>query len=287
MNRILRRLLPVLCILLTTAAQAQSHYPTGVEGIKGGSLPPPGLYLKDYNFFYAANKFTGGPPGFNVSTYVQVPRLVWISEFKILGGNYGADILIPYVYQDISFAGFRGSHAGFGDVFFEPISLSWHTKQLDFGVAYGLWMPTGAFNAANPVSPGKGYYTNMFTVGGTWFPDDKKTWSVSVLNRYEINDSQRGTGIRPGQVYTIEYGIAKALTPVLECGVVGYWQRQTTFDTGPAAPRVRDGVAALGMEVTYAFPKIMLFTSLRYLHEFNATNRPQGDVINLTLTKRF
>jgi hypothetical protein len=28
------------------------HYPAGMEGIKGGSLPGPGIYVRDDNLFY-------------------------------------------------------------------------------------------------------------------------------------------------------------------------------------------------------------------------------------------
>ncbi len=36
-------------------AQPSAHYAPGVEGIKGASLPPPGVYFRDYNYFYWAN----------------------------------------------------------------------------------------------------------------------------------------------------------------------------------------------------------------------------------------
>ena len=171
--------------------------------------------------------------------------------------------------------------------FFEPLVLAWHPSPFDFAVAYGAWMPTGNFSAADPVSPGKGFWSHMLTAGATWYPDEKKTWSFSVLNRYEFHTTQDDTGIRPGQTYTLEYGLAKALTPVFDLGVVGYFQKQTTTDGGTAVSRVRDHAAAIGLEAAYAFPKIMLFTSLRYEHEFTAKDRPQGNVINLTITKRF
>ena len=36
-------------------AQATAHYPPGLEGLKAASLPPPGVYLRDYNLFYYAD----------------------------------------------------------------------------------------------------------------------------------------------------------------------------------------------------------------------------------------
>ena len=65
-------------------AQAQpsfnGHYPIGVEGLKGGSLPPPGLYLRDYNLFYWADRLNDAhsgavPADFKAFVYAQAPRV--------------------------------------------------------------------------------------------------------------------------------------------------------------------------------------------------------------------
>ena len=52
----------------------------------------------------------------------------------------------------------------------------------------------------------------MLTAGVTWYIDQEKTWSVSALNRYEFNTEQRDTDVTPGQAYTLEWGIGKAVT---------------------------------------------------------------------------
>jgi hypothetical protein len=39
-----------------TFAQSTAHYPAGIEGIEGASLPPPGLYLRDYNVAYTSSR---------------------------------------------------------------------------------------------------------------------------------------------------------------------------------------------------------------------------------------
>jgi hypothetical protein len=46
-------------------------------------------------------------------------------------------------------------------------------------------------------------------------------------------------------------------------------------------------VAGMGPEVRSQIPAWDLSLSLRYDYEFIADNRPQGHIINLTLTKRF
>ena len=120
-----------------TQAQSTGHYPAGAEGIKGASLPPPGVYLRDYNMFYFADRYPqGAPPQFDsVFLYANAPRLIWITDTKVLGGNYGMDVLVPFYYSDIQFGsgGPYSSDSTFtmGDIMLEPITLSWHWKQFD------------------------------------------------------------------------------------------------------------------------------------------------------------
>jgi len=46
-------------------------------------------------------------------------------------------------------------------------------------------------------------------------------------------------------------------------------------------------VAAVGPEISVAFPEQMFFLSVRYNYEFMADSRAQGNEVTLTLTKRF
>lgn len=66
----------------------------------------------------------------------------------------------------------------------------------------------------------------------------------------------------------------------------GYYQQQVTGGrvNGSTA---HDRVAAVGLEISVTFPKLMLFVSCRYLYEFMAEDRAQGQTFVLNLTKRF
>ena len=277
-----------------TRAQPSAHYVPGVEGIKGASLPPPGWYLRDYNVGYYSTRVNdaagnnASPPNFAADTYANVPRVLWITDTKLLGGYVGVDALLPLVYQHLTVPGYDDGTFGIGD-FFAESTLSWHPRQFDFAVAFGVWMPTGDSPTQPPPAPstraGLGYWTPMFTAGATWYIDQEKTWAVSALNRYEFNTEQRDTEITPGQAYTLEWGISKTVNKTIDLGVVGYYQQQVNPDSG-ASWSSRNRVAAVGPEVSVAFPKQMLFISLRYDYEFMAESRAQGHTFGLTLTKR-
>jgi hypothetical protein len=267
-----------------------------VEGIKGASLPPPGVYFKDYNYFYWAEQLNypsgskNGPADLNTFTYANLPRVIWITDTKLLGGYLGVDAFLPLVFHQASLntgpgSLFNGNTFGVGDLFAEG-TLSWHLKQFDFAVGSGVDAPTGdsPVGPGPSTTPGDGYWTFMQTAGATWYVDEAKTWAVSALNRYEFNTEQRDTHVTYGQAYTLEWGVSKSVCKEADLGVVGYYQQQVT-GTSDRSPLNR--VAAVGPEISAAFPKQMFFVSLRYNYEFMAENRSQGNAIELTLTKRF
>jgi hypothetical protein len=275
-------------------AQPSAHYVPGSEGIKGASLPPPGFYVRDYNYFYTAGQMNDAagndshpPGGFHAFTYANIPRVIYITDTKFLGGFVGVDALLPLVYQSARAPGFDNSTFGVGDLFGEG-TLSWHVQQFDFAIGSGVWAPTGD-SPAGPgptTKPGSGFWTLMQTAGVTWYLDPEKTWALSLLNRYEFNSGQRDTEITPGQTYTLEWGISKGVCKEADLGVVGYYQQQVNPNSNKSY-KDRTRVAAVGPEVSVMFPKQMIFLSLRYNYEFLAESRAQGHATTVTLTKRF
>jgi hypothetical protein len=294
-NLFLRCLLAAGFAAVCASLQAQpaAHYPPGVEGIKGASLPPPGLYVRDYNYFYASHRLNDSngkstaPGDFDAFTYGNIPRVLWITDLKLLEGSVGLDALYPLLYQNVTAGGADDDHFGAGDLFAEA-TISWHPGQWDLAVGTGLWMPTGNSGRPMGTDAGLGYWTWMLTAGATWYVDEQKTWAVSMLNRYEFNTEQRDTDNRAGQVYTMEWGVSKTFEKVYDVGVVGYYQQQVTSTIiEGVGPIHRSQVAAVGPEVSVAFPKPMVLLSFRYLFEFTSESRAQGRTACLTLTKRF
>jgi hypothetical protein len=272
-------------------AQPSAHYVPGSEGLDCATLPPPGVYFRDYNYFYWADQFNtpsgnnAHVPNAEVFTYANIPRVIWITDTKILGGYLGVDALLPLVDQHVRAGGFDSTTFGVGDFFGEG-TLSWHLQQFDFALGSGVWAPTGDSAPPPTTRIGAGFWTFMQTAGATWYVDDAKTWSVSALNRYEFSTEQRDTDLIPGQTYTLEWGVSKGLCKESNLGVVGYYQQQVDPNEGSSWSS-RSRVAAVGPEFNFMFPKQMFFVSLRYNYEFMAENRAQGNAVTLTLTKRF
>jgi hypothetical protein len=91
---------------VTTMAGETGHYVNGVEeGIKSGSVPGPGLYYRLYNVFYRSNDLTDRngktiDNSFDLSIFANVHRLIWVTDKKILGGDYFVHAVMPLTYTD-------------------------------------------------------------------------------------------------------------------------------------------------------------------------------------------
>ncbi len=288
----------VFCFLFLTVAISVfagngSEYVNGVEGIKAGSVPPPGLYTRNYMVFYSADTLAGAdgenlPIGFNADVSAVVTRLIFITKHKILGADFGFDVTLPLVRTSLKIDAISldETRTGFGDVIIEPAILSWHFNRADLATAVGVYLKTGNFAANHPASPGKDYTTTMFTLGGTVYLNNSRTTTISILTRYEIHGTDNSTGISPGDDFHFEFGIGHTVGRFTDIGIAGYAGWQVSADSGPG-PDVRDRIMALGPEISTVFPKAGLMFSFRVLKEFNAVDRPEGWIAVTTLTHRF
>jgi hypothetical protein len=285
----------IITVCNIAPAQYTGHYVNGVEGIKAASLPPPGLYLRVYAVSYDADTMkapdgtTVDGLGFDLGVFATVGRLVWVTDKKLLGANYGLDIIFPYTSTHLQMdgIGLNDRQEGLADIAIEPLVLSWNRKRFDtsFGVAF--YLTTGDFSLDEPASPGKDFQTTMLTLGGTYFLDESRLWSASILSRYEMHGWSDGTGISPGDDFHFEWGVARNVAKFWDLGLTGYCQWQVSADDGPTANDFKDQVFAAGPEVSKFFPKAKLIGSLRAQWEFGAEDRPQGRILNMTLTKIF
>src|SRR5574344_2709717 len=239
-----------LALLVATGAHAEGHYVPGVEGMQGPSVPPPGVYYLGYlvNYDISSLRAPGSSdaiPGRNKGSVTALAnRLVWVTNHKFLGADYGIETIIPVMRTSLDFANSKDS--GVGDVYVGPLVLGWHGPQWDAVAAAGMWLDTAS--TSKPASPGKGFKSTMLTGGLTYYFDGAKTISGSALARYEINTKK--DGFRPGQQLTVEWGLGKSFG-AFSAGMVGYSQWQTTKDKGVGASDDKAQRHAVGAELVY------------------------------------
>lgn len=280
-----------LALLVAAGAQAEGHYVPGVEGMQGPSVPPPGVYYLGYlvNYDISSLRAPGSSdaiPGRNKGSVTALAnRLVWVTNHKFLGADYGIETIIPVMRTSLDFANSKDS--GVGDVYVGPLVLGWHGPQWDAVAAAGMWLDTAS--TREPASPGKGFKSTMLTGGLTYYFDGAKTITGSALARYEFN-SRKDNGIRPGQQLTVEWGLGKSFG-TFSAGLVGYSQWQTTNDNGVGASDDKSSVHAVGAEVVYPIPSAGVFLKAAAYKEVSAKGgsnpQPKGSLVRFSLVKAF
>ena len=192
---------------------------------------------------------------------------------------------IPLIYKDIGMT--NQDTFGLGDINIEPVILSWHKPTYDLSFGLSLYLPTGDYEAGDLSSPGMDMYTFMTTFGATYYFDNAKEWTASILSRYEIHSEKGDSDITRGDDFHFEWGVGKTVAKVWDIGLAGYCQWQLTNDSGTGSTNNKDQVYAIGPEVSMFYPPGMFALSLRALAEFEAEDRPEGSVISLVFTKVF
>ena len=288
------------------AATGGSHFTYGIDGLQAPTLPPPGLHYIMYNLWYDTGTYkdNGGHtlhiPGGNtdVTVFASVQRLIYTTNIKILGADYGMDLIVPLLYQNVNvgYGPAQSSSFTLGDIMFEPFDLGWHTPHWDVLFLVAIVFPTGSFRGDDPSSPGMGYWAGSTAVGATYYFDEQKTWSASAVLRWMINfDSQKDTNITPGDELILEYGIGKEFAAGndwrIRPALIGadYWQ--ITDDSGgnaryPVNYDQKQGHAA-GAEVNVMYLPALFQVNLRLLQDYGVHNGPSGTRCFLTFVKSF
>lgn len=203
-------IVPVILLILPLLvfAGGGQHYPNGVDQFLMGVGPPPGFYLKEYNYWYHATEFkdndghtlklaTHGEELDHLDIYGFIPRFIWISKLNILGGFYGQYLFVPVIKADVRLNAGAPSHSvtlsdsreGVYDLIYSPFVLTWHAKNglLHAGTALDIFIPTGPYNKKHLVNIGKNFWTfePVFTITG--FLPQHPNLSASIKLMYDFN----------------------------------------------------------------------------------------------------
>jgi len=221
-----------------------------------------------------------------------VQRVIWIYRGDVLGGDLGMDLSLPLLRNELEIGAFGvdDRDEGFGDINFEPVFLAWHGPRWDAAAGYSLYFPTGHYDKDAPGSVGKGFWTHMFTAGGTLYTDETRTWHASVLARYEVHSEKDDLNITPGDDFHFEWGVGRTVATLWDVGVAGYCHWQVSDDRGSDVigdSHDHDRAFAVGPEISVALPKYRASIGLRHLREFGVRDRSRGHVTTLSITLAF
>lgn len=293
-------------------------YVPGTEGGMAASVPPPGLHYKQYNLYVDSDELLdadgddavvlgpGAKVDFSATVFAQAHRFVYITKKQILGADYGMSLIVPIAAKDIEInipdlgVYSDDSNIGLGDIFIEPLVLSWHTDRWDFAFGLGAQLPTGEWDdSGEPANgdPGSGGFGNsLITAGATYYFDAAKSWTFSALTR-TVNyfGEQDDTDYQPGDEFIIEYGLAKQF-PAMEGflvrpALVGYTYWQLTDDDNRYDAVGLDddhgSKYAFGAEINFFWlPKLVQF-NLRWLEDVEVEDEFKATTLTLSIVCSF
>lgn len=306
----LQALAVIMLLVCNTAYASAPHYVNGSEGLDMGVMPEPGLYFRMYNLYYSANQVRDNSgnkinlDSFKYRTYLEVNRLIYASNIRILGARWSVDVSVPIVYTDFSVYNSRqirlpdmhvynlkiskqDNSFGLSDIVLNPAYLTWESDWYEFTTGFGVYIPTGRYNSNDPSSVGRGFWTFAPGLGVTVFPDKAKTWTLSIGGAYEFHTKQRQSKVTPGNHFHIDWGVGKRFLEVFELGVVGYDSWQVTSDQGGHAQKHKSSVHAIGPELNITFPKLKSQLTLRSMWEYKAKNNTKGNITAVNWTYSF
>jgi hypothetical protein len=230
-------------------------------GLPLGAAPPPGLYTGLGTVY--VNSPPPAPAGIGHSTgnacipvsggscarvvsFAQAVPLLWVPGWNFLGATYTASIVQAfYAFTACGVAGSGGNCSGgapisgggfvYANTFIQPINLSWNLG--------GGWFVAGAFGFMPPDgthqtgTPNPDFWTFEPSLAFSYLDS---SWVLSANFFYDIATQSQGVCCASARItsgnalfgdFTVLYKIGK-----WTIGPVGYFEEQTTPDTGGCTP---------------------------------------------------
>ncbi|WP_419555204.1 SphA family protein [Pseudomonas fluorescens] len=274
------------------AAQATegggSSYPMGAENYMTGAMPPSGLYTQVFAESYRAdrlldNRGKSGLDDFHLSADVIAPRLIWVTEQKILDGDLAFHLNVPLVDLRVDVNGQHQKKTGMGDIIFGP-ALGYHYSEKFHAIyALDIFAPTGRYDRGDLANIGRNYWA--FEPIAAFSYVDPAGVNADIKVMYDFNLRNRATDYRSGQELHADYSLGWGLGNGWVVGVGGYMYRQTTDDHQDGA-RIEDNrgrAFAIGPSIKYASSSGW-FVTAKWQKESEVRNRPEGEAYWVKLT---
>jgi len=299
----MKKLLPGLFLAvaglfaLTGSAGAQQLIIKGMYGMMAGTQAPPGLYAGAFGAVSWADQIRG-PNGnsLNGPTLTQEifgPLVSYVSDFKILGGNYGAVVGIPFANFLLDFPRLDNQGASTGialsQMYVSPFQLGWHSNKkmpifgggTDVLFAYTFYAPTGRYTPGALNNTSLGMWCNEVSLRATGFVDEEKHWSAAGALFYDINSKKQGVDWKQGNAINYMWGVGRDFGEKKSMlsgwfGVAGYAQWQVSSTTGVDVPLIlqnnKTTIYGVGPELTALEGAL----TVRYFWQYGGKTTTQG-----------
>lgn len=276
--------------------------------VDGGPPAGPGWYFQQYLQVWSADDFVGPTgqalfpdPQPKLDAVISLSQLIYQSDQSLLGGQWGVNVILPYVSLDLSpgASPLTENSAGFGDLLVGPY-IQWGPVMGENGPRYmhrielQMIFPTGDYDRNHALNPGSNFFSFNPYWSGTLFLGPR--WTVSTRLHLLFNSRNdapaRITGLdsfRAGTAVHGNFALSYDLLPrQLRIGLNGFFfeQLSDTEVNGQGLSTLDERVWGIGPGLLLSFSQDNhLFLNL--YEESAAKNRPEGWRLNLRWVHHF
>ncbi|MCM0080192.1 transporter [Geomonas sp. Red32] len=274
----------------------------GDTSFQDGIAFPGWLVEETMNYYHAGqindhdgNKLSGSN---KVTAVSATTHIAYISNLQLLGGFYGAEVLLPLADVDVDTSlGAKDRNRGIGDLIVSPFILQWTDNKL-FSMPYfhrfvfDITLPTGDYDRNRAVNIG----TNLVSIDPyyafTIMPTDKLEVSARLHYLWNSENDKPFAGlgagtVQPGQAFHANYAASYEIVKGVRLGVNGYVLQQLTADKvdGRSQANSEERIFGIGPGLQLAGDGLSLY--LNSYFETGAENRPEGIKAIFRLSKAF
>lgn len=273
------------------AENGGSSYPMGAENYMSGAMPPPGLYSQFFVGHYEADSLRDNrgdkvPVDFRVRANSVAPRLIWVTEQRVLGGSLAFHALVPLVDLKVTVNGQSQSKQGLGDIIFGPALGFHHSEKLHSILALDFIAPSGEYDGGDLANIGRNYWVIEPVLAVSYV--DPNGLNVDAKTMYDFNLRNDATDYRSGQELHVDYAVGWGFGNGWVVGVGGYMLYQTTDDRqhGDRIDDNKGRALAIGPSVKYTSHSGWFLTA-KWEQETEVRNRAEGNAYRMKLTIPF
>lgn len=274
----------------------------GDTSFQDGIAFPGWLVEETMDYYHAGqiNDHDGNKiPGSNkVTTVSATTHVAYISNLRLLGGFYGAEVLLPLADVDVdTSAGPKDRNRGIGDLIVSPFILQWTDNKL-FGMPYfhrfvfDITLPTGDYDRNRAVNIGNNLVSIDPYYAFTIMPTDRLEVSARLHYLWNSENDKPFAGlgagnVQPGQAFHANYAASYEVVKGVRLGVNGYVLQQLTADKvdGHSQANSEERVFGIGPGLKMSGGGLSLY--LNSYFETGAENRPEGIKTVFRLSKVF
>lgn len=214
--------------------------------------------------------------------------LLYKPEVELLGASYAFGVFVPIIYADLDVSlrvgpltlNRQDDKLGLGDIALIPMMLFWNQGNFHMSFAQFIVMPTGDYDEDDFANTGLNYWSFDSNFALTYLdPDTGRDWSFNIGHIY--NTENDDTDYQTGRELHLDVALNQFLSESVAVGIHGFYLKQITGDSGSGAilGDFEAEAAGIGPALLWSkqFGKRNVTFIAKWLHEFDAENRLEGD----------